>query len=75
MWTLEQDGLDSNQALLLICYMTMGQVAYPLSASVFSSKVRIVAIITVLSPRMVVGIKGNVTSKVLRTQPGTVHTH
>ena len=74
MGTSEPEGLDSNQALLLISYMTMGQVACPLSASVFSSKVGIAAIITVLSPRIVVGIKGNVTGKVLRTQPGTVHT-
>ena len=56
---------------LLINCITMGQIAHLLSVSVFSSNVGMVAITTVPSPRIGVGIKRNASSKVLRVEPGT----
>ena len=75
MWTLEPEGLGSRQALLLMSLMTRGQTAHPLSVSVFSANVGIIAVITELPPRILVKIKGNATRKVLIREPGTVCAH
>lgn len=75
MWTLGPEGLGANQALLLMSYMTRWQITSPLSVSVFSAEAGIIAIITELPPRIVVKMKGNVTSKVHGTVPGTQYRH